>query len=282
MLGVLPILLPELQALKGVDQSAPHIQDVWDHTLDTLKNLSFLVDLFFSKHDTDNALGLVLGLAVIRLGRYREQISAHLNQDIVPDRDLRALLFLAALYHDIAKPLTCTVESDGRIRFFDHDQAGGSMLAARAAALHLSNKEIERLALVVRHHMRPAHLAREVKSPSSRAIYRFFRDTQDAGIDICLLSLADILATYGNTLPQERWTRQLDVVRILMEAWWERPEQQVRPSIILTGKDLIQEFGLQPGPIIGEILESVREAQVMGQIESRREAIRFVKTLLDT
>lgn len=282
MMGVLPLVLPELSALKGVDQSPPHIQPVWEHTLDTLKNLSHLLDVFIARHDPDNALGLVLGLGVIHLGRYRQQIREHLTQEIVTDRDLRALLFLAALYHDIAKPLTRQVESGGRIRFFDHDQAGSDMVAVRATALHLSRREIDRLALIVRHHMRPTHLAREEWLPTRRSIYRFFRDTGKAGIDICLLSLADLLATYGNTLPPERWTRQLDVVRLLMEAWWEQPQEKVRPAAILTGRDLIEEFHLQPGPIIGELLESVREAQATGQVASRQAALELVESLLNT
>jgi hypothetical protein len=173
------------------------------------------------------------------------------------------------------------VENGGRIRFFDHDKMGSTIIEERADALHLSRNEIERLALIVRHHMRPTHLAREANPPSSRAVYRFFRDTGEAGIDICLLSLADLMATYGNTLPQERWTRQLDVVQTLMEAWWERAEKQVRPPPLLTGKDLIREFGLEQGPMIGEILESLREAQATGQIDSRQSAIRFVETLVN-
>ncbi len=282
MLGVLPHVLPELPDLKGVSQSPPHIQPVWEHTLDTLKHLSLLLELFISRHDPDNPLGLVLGVGQIRLGRYRQQLREHLKKEIVADRDLRSLLFFAALYHDIAKPLTRQVESSGRIRFFDHDQVGSDMLGARAEALHLSKREIDRLKLIVRHHMRPAHLAREDRIPSRRAVYRFFRDTGEAGIDICLLSLADILAAYGNTLPQERWARQLDVVRLLMDAWWEQPEKQVRPPAVLTGKDLIEEFGLKPGPKIGQLLESVREAQAIGQVASRQDALALIESLINT
>lgn len=280
MLGVLRQILPELLALKGVDQSPPHVSDVWDHTLDTLKHLASLLDLFASQHDPEEALGLVLGLGVIRLGRYRQQIVDHLNDEIVPDRNTRALLFWAALYHDISKPQTRQVEPGGRIRYFEHDLLGSAVVAQRGAALHMSNKEIDRLAMIVKHHMRPAQLAREESQPSPRAVYRFFRDTGSAGIDICLLSLADILATYGNTLPSERWSQQLDVIRLLMDAWWERPERQVHPPTILNGRDLIQQFNLRPGPLIGELLESVREAQAVGQVASREDALQLVEALL--
>ena len=98
--------------------------------------------------------------------------------------------------------------------------------------------------MIVHNHMRPHHLAHAAKPPSRRAIYRFFRDTGEAGIDVCLLSLADLLATYAATLPQERLEAQLDVLRALLEAYWEQNEETVSPPVLLDGKDLIKEFKL--------------------------------------
>jgi tRNA nucleotidyltransferase/poly(A) polymerase len=279
MLGVLPYVLPELLELKDIPQPQPHIQDVWGHTLNTLRNLEALLNILGPQHNLDNSSSLIMGLAVMRLGRYRRQISEHIQVNIVPDREIRPLLFLAALYHDIAKPHTERVDDNGRIRFLNHDQLGGGIVTRRGGELHLSNAEINRLQVIVSNHMRPTHLAREEKT-SSRAIYRFFRDTGTAGIDICLLSLADLLATYGTTLPQERWTRQLDVVRSLMDAWWEHPEKQVRPPKVVTGHDLMGEFGLEPGPQIGRFLEMVREAQVVGDVKTQQDAFDFVRNIL--
>ena len=279
MLGALPYVLPELPALKGVKQSAPHVKDVWHHTLDTLRVLEGILGVLGPVHNEEDAGNLLLGLLVMRLGRYREQINAHLQVELVPDRPQRALLFLAALYHDIAKPQTRTVEEGGRTRFFTHDELGAVTVAERAQALHLSNSETERLSKIVRHHMRPALLSHEAGGPSKRAVYRFFKDTDAAGVDICLLSLADVWATYGTTLPQERWAQQLDTVRTLLEAWWEHSQEQVRPPALLNGNELMAELGLQPGPRIGEILEALREVQVEGVVSSRAEALAFARAL---
>lgn len=273
MLGVLQHVLPELISLKNVTQSPPHVRDVWGHTLDTLRNLDILLTVLGSQHDPDASANLTLGVAVMRLGRYRQQISAHLQASLVPERPLRSLLFLAALYHDIGKPETRHLDENGRIRFFDHDQIGADIISSRGRALHLSNTEIDRLGAVVRHHMRPTLLAHSERGPSPRAVYRFFRATGIAGVDICLLSLADLLATYGTTLPQERWARQVDVVGALLEAWWERPEKHVSPPALISGHDLISEFGLEPGSLIGELLEMVHEAQAVGDVSSREGAL---------
>jgi putative nucleotidyltransferase with HDIG domain len=216
----------------------------------------------------------------LRLGRYREQLDAHLKSSPNPLRSLRGLLFMAALYHDAAKPQTQQVDEEGRLRFFDHPVVGADLVEARAQALRLSNDEIERLKRIVRHHMRPIYLANTGETPSPRAIYRFFRDTGEAGVDICLLSLADVLATYGSSLPVDVWERHLDVVRLLLEAWWEYPSERITPPELLNGHDLIKELGLTPGEKIGELLEFIREAQVAGQVTDRERALALARQWL--
>lgn len=281
LLGVLPHLFPELSALKGVTQSPPHVEDVWNHTLQTVQHLEKVLDLLGNlTHDPDSAGSLNVGLMVLRLGRYRQQIHAHLQTPVSPDRPWQGLLFLAALYHDVGKPATRQVEESGRIRFFGHEQAGADVFVRRAQALPLSNPEISRLKNVIRHHMRPHLLAQVDKLPTRRAIYRFFRDTGEAGVDICLLALADVLATYGTTLTQDTWNHYLDILRELLEAWWEKPEESVSPPVLVNGHDLMEKFKLSPGPEIGQILEMIREAQADGQITTQPQAFGLVENYL--
>jgi len=284
ILGVLPYVLPELSRLKGETQPAPHVKDVWEHTLDVLRALGDVLAVLAPEYDEEKAANLAYGLVVKRLGRFRQPLSTHLGQALNTDRPLRPLLFLAALYHDIAKPQTRKIDESGQLHFYEHDALGADMASKRAQQLHLSNQEMERVALVVRHHMRPAHLMRlhlaQAGTVTPRAIYRFFRDTGPAGVDICLLSLADFLATYGATLPQEAWAQHLEIVRSLLEAWWEHPQQAVKPPSLINGHDLIQSFHLLPGPQIGQLLEAVREAQAEGQVNDREQALALVGALL--
>jgi poly(A) polymerase len=133
----------------------------------------------------------------------------------------------------------------------------------------------------VRQHMRPHFMAKESGQISRRAIYRFFQATGQAGVDICLLSLADRLATSGPGLSQDVWTRQLDVVRALLEAYWEQPEQSVSPPPLISGHDLINLFDLVPGVQIGNLLQHVREAQATGEIQDRQQALDFIRRTLD-
>jgi tRNA nucleotidyltransferase/poly(A) polymerase len=280
-LDVLPHLLPELSALKGLFQPAPHISDVWTHTLDVLAKLELILKVLGVEHDPDYAANLAMGLVSIRLGRYRQQLYDHLNGSPNPNRSLRSLLFLAALYHDAAKPLTSSKDNQEKIHFYRHEEIGAELIQRRAGALRLSNEEAERLAVILRHHMRPLWLSQASQLPSKRAIYRFFRDTEQAGVDICLLSLADMLGIYGSSLPQDIWSHHLDVVRVLLEAWWEHPNENISPSPLIRGKILIEEFGLAPGPIIGEILEAVREAQAAGEVQDLDQARNLIRSIID-
>ncbi|HSO28120.1 MAG TPA: HD domain-containing protein [Anaerolineales bacterium] len=284
-LDALRYLLPELELLKGVEQSAPHYQDVFQHTLEVNARLAEVLATLAPVHDQEQAASWALGLISLQLGRYRSQIAAHLATDLNPLRSLRGLLFLAALYHDSAKPQTRSVEvspQDGRerVRFFEHDLQGVALIAQRAQDLRLSNIEIERLKTIIRHHMRPLLLAQSGAPPSRRAIYRFFRDTGPAGVDICLLSLADTLGTYGPRLERKVWVSLLEVVRTLLAAWWENPEERISPPALVNGRDLMETFDLEPGPAVGQLLSAIREAQATGEVTERVQALALAQKLL--
>jgi len=281
MLGVLPELLPELQLLKGVSQPHPHVFDAWTHTLKTVKNLERVLNILAKEYNPDESTNLMMGLISMQLGRYREQLDVHVNERLTPDRNLRPLLHLAALYHDAGKPSQRQEEEDGRVRFIGHEAESKRLIRKRSHALHLSTAEIEHLGRIVGAHMRPLLLSQANQAPSRKAIYRFFRDLGAAGVDVCLLSLADTLATYGTTLPQEYWQRHLQVVRQLLEAWWEKPAESVSPPELLRGGDLIRELRLEPGPVIGKILEAIREAQATGEVITYAQALDFARSWLE-
>lgn len=281
LLGVLPYILPELVSLNKLTQSAPHVSDVWEHTLETVRQLENVLEALAPAYDPDASASLIMGLLTLRIGRYREQISRHLQARFTPERNLRPLLFLAALYHDVGKVSNQQIDEDGTIHFYLHEIHGSELAKLRARELCLSTEETERLKKIVAAHMRPLHLVNTKETPTRRAIYRFFRDLKNAGIDVCLLSLADTLATYGSTLPQELWSRHLDLIRTLFDAWWENPEQSIAPPALVSGSDLIRELRLAPGPIIGRLLETIREAQATGDVSNYDQAIRIAKGALE-
>jgi hypothetical protein len=117
--------------------------------------------------------------------------------------------------------------------------------------------------------------------PSHRAIYRYFRDTGKAGIDILFLSLADHLATRGQHLDMFEWQEHTRLVDYVLSRRFQ-DEAVVIPPKLVDGHDLIKSFGLSPGPKVGELLEAVREAQAIGELSTRDEALSFVRQRLSS
>src|SRR5215207_797208 len=281
MLGVLPYLLPELPALKGVEQSPPHHYDVWEHTLSVLGYLESILAALAPGYNADNTNDLFTGLLTLRIGRFREQFARHFAESLNTDRSVRAALFFAALYHDVKKPDTKSVDMAGRIRFFDHDVKGAQAAEERGQAFHLSNDELERVKTIIQHHMRfhffTSRLQKETEEPSRKAIYRFFRDAGKAGIDLIVLGLADLRGTQGSALTQETWAAALDIARILLENYWEKPQETVAPPRLLNGNELMSELGLEPGRMVGQLLEAIREGQATGKVENREQALALAR-----
>ena len=282
MLGVFQSLLPELESLKGIGQSAPHIYDVFEHTLAFISELETLYSVLVEPYREEKSSSMVSGLAVMELGRYREQLAAHFGAVLNPDRTLRGLLLLAGLYHDIGKPAVRSVDSDGRVRFFDHETRGVETACKRFKALALSAIEVDRLTMLVRQHMRIHHLAHSAELISRKALYRYFRDLGEVGVDLVLFSLADKLATYGVTINSDGWQQELHVCRQLLDAWYDRREEILQPARLINGSDLMQSLDLQPGPLVGILLEEIREAQAAGQVTTRTEALDFARERLAT
>lgn len=285
MLGVLPYLLPELSAMKGVIQSEPHIYDVWEHTLSVLGYLESIIAALRIGYSAEETNDMFTGLLTLRIGRFREQFAAHFANSLNTDRSVRAALFFAALYHDVQKPATRSVDEAGRVRFFDHDIQGAEAASQRGREFNLSNDEIERIERIVKHHMRFHFFASRLEGgkqePSRKAIYRFFRDAGEAGVDLVLLGLADLRGTRGPALTQETWIAALDIARILLENYWERPQETVAPPRLLDGNELMKALNLEPGRTIGQLLEAIREGQATGKITTREEAMDFARHWLE-
>ena len=101
------------------------------------------------------------------------------------------------------------------------------------------------------------------------------RDAGESGIDLALLALADTRATYDHTLTQEHWAASLDVCRTLLEAWYEKADEVIKPPPLINGDDLINELKQKPGQELGKLLEAIRETQASGNITTREAALAF-------
>ena len=78
-------------------------------------------------------------------------------------------------------------------------------------------------------------------------------------------------------MTQVTWTAYLDIARILLENYWERPTEVVNPPRLIDGNELMKELDLKPGKIVGQLLESIRENQAAGKIANREQALAFAR-----
>lgn len=278
--GLLAQLAPEVGPLKGVAQSPPHTLDAWEHTLAVLVRLGEIITVLGRVHDVDAASDLILGLVAVRLGRYRAQISAQLEAPVTGDRPARWLLMLAALLHDAGKPAARSQDPDGRIRFLGHEALSGQLAGGLLHRLRFSADEIKRVRLIAANHMRPRQLT-QAGAPGARAIYRYFRDTGPAGVDLVLLSLADYLGKFGGSPPPpDEWDQHVAGCAKLLEAYYEHPQERVNVPGLITGADLMTALGLKPGRVIGDLLEAVREAQAAGEVTDAAGALDYARQQL--
>ena len=146
--------------------------------------------------------------------------------------------------------------------------------------LRFSNREIRLVESLVYHHLRPVQMAHE-EFPTQRAIYRYFRDTGEAGIDILILALADYLASRGPLVSMEEWEKNCQLINYIL-AEHDKQQTKILPVKLIDGHDIMNNFDLAPGPLIGKLLAIVNEAHASGELSTKEEALALVRRELAT
>jgi putative nucleotidyltransferase with HDIG domain len=284
--GLLPHVLPEVADMEGVTQSAPHVLDVYRHTLQTVRFAAQFRRWLRGEPLHDRTPAAAAWQAALAPWRFR--LLEHFMPALAAEHLRLDWLVWHALLHDIGKPPTRTVEmADGasRYRFFNHEEVGADLARERLEALRFSRQEIWLAETVVKAHMRPHHLNMSFAHTdlSRRACFRFFRDTGARsldllpGVDVVLLALADYQAIYVAPMPPD-WDAYLRHASQLLEfAFHARGLEQLRQPL-LDGHTLMRYFDLKPGREIGVLLERLQEAQAAGDIATTDEALALAAT----
>lgn len=222
--GVLEIILPEIAALKGVEEiNGYRHKDVFYHTLKVIDNVAAVSD------------------------------------------DLR--LRFVALYHDVAKPPTKQFKPGTGWTFHGHDDLGARMMKSIGRRLRISNELLQYTQKMIRLHLRPIHLAEEGVTDS--AIRRLLFLAGEDVDDLMVLCRADI--TSGNPQRVAKHLANFDhVVERMEEVEAKDQLRQFQPPV--RGDEIMQTFGLQPGPMVGKIKKAIEEAILEGVIPNEHDA----------
>jgi poly(A) polymerase/tRNA nucleotidyltransferase (CCA-adding enzyme) len=293
--GLLLAIIPELAAAQGASQPSKHFFHVWEHMLEAVCAGEWIVAELSGDHrppppappsDPADAYPPAFWgrpAAVRRLPElraeleWRERVLAHWGLSMPGGHQRLALWKLALLLHDIAKPATRVETPAGKVTFHGHQDAGADMARSIAGRLRLSRAETDYVATVVRGHMRPGQLYSDETSP--RAAYRFFRDLGEAGVDTLLHGLADHMAARGPQLSPHHWAMHLAWTDAMVGFHWDAAREQQKRAPLVTGRTLMRELGLAPGPLLGTLLEAIREAQAAGEIHTVDEALALARRL---
>jgi hypothetical protein len=66
----------------------------------------------------------------------------------------------------------------------------------------------------------------------------------------------------------------------MLEFYYSQADQPARVAKLISGKDIMRLFHIEGGPRLGELLEQVHEAQAIGEVETREQALELVRLLL--
>ncbi len=254
--GLLQPILPEIIPMDGMAQPGFHHLDCLSHSFAALEAIEVIIADPCQKFPLCRPIETWI----------RE------NLDRVPE------LKWASFLHDIGKP-SCRRRKKDRLTFYRHDHVGSAMTLEIGERMRWPKKKTMFVARLVRLHMRPFHLLKDFRhgGPSKRAMRRLLKETGPDYPALFLLAMADSMAGCGPLKPPD-----LDTV---LAGLWEKIhafyQELLRPierrPRLLTGHDIQRIFGLSPGPIIGEAIDALEEAQVEGIVDTQKEAITWLR-----
>jgi poly(A) polymerase len=267
-LGATAVALPELEALRGVEQSSFHHRDVHGHTLEVLDRAVQL---------SAGPLGAPeLGPAI---GAHGPEVAALLAEPLADGLTRGEALRWGALLHDAAKPLTRAARPDGRVTFIGHDVRGAELARTVLGRLHTSERLRSHVAGLVRHHLRLGFLVHEPQPLSRRTVFAYLRACSPVEVDVTLLSIADRLATRGERAHESIDAHLRVAGGLLGDALSWRAAGP--PAQLLRGDELAVALQIPTGPRVGELLEALAEAQYAGELSSAEQALAYARKLIE-
>ena len=254
--GALFELFPPLRDAVGVDQNGFHHLDVWEHTLEALRELERL------RRDLPPPLQ-----------RWEAELRAAWDAPVSQVASAGALTRLALLLHDTGKPATREVQPDGHATFYHHQEEGVRLMLPLLFDLKFAVAETDFLALLVREHLRLGFYSDHDPVPP-RLVYRFINRLGEATPLMLLHSLADCAATRG---PENtgKYEQHVYAAAVILGHYYAA-DHVAAPPVLLDGHAIMRLLGLKPGREVGRLKEALLEATAAGEVRDVSQAEVFV------
>jgi len=212
-------------------------------------------------------------------------LKKHFSQNEEEGISRGALFKFTAFFHDSGKAATASPDGGTEApRFLDHDREGEKINTAIGRRLKVSRRSLRIISDLARQHMRIHSLAK-AQEVTERAKYRLFQDLGREGIDLALLAFSNAMASSpspfrwpfppGMSEEVKKINKMTEVfLRYYFEEFTRRPGKP-----LLTGKQIMGTLGIPQGELVGTLLDKLREAEISGQVRTRREALKFLKNI---
>ncbi len=280
-LGATRIVLPELEAMRGIEQSRFHHRDVYGHTLEVFERtieLTAVSDLQESATDSTVTAGALSEPIAALEEEQRTPVLELLAEPLADGMTRGQALRWAALLHDAAKPATRSVRMlDRRVTFIGHDEQGAELAREVLERLRASVRLRDHVAALVRYHLRLGFLVHEEQPLARDTIYRYLHVCDPVEVDVTLLSVCDRLATRGAKADEAIAAHLALARRMLDDALRWRREGPPKP--LLRGDELARELGIALGPRVGQLLGELAEAQYVGDVSTREQAWALMRAM---
>lgn len=266
--GLLGEIFPEVREWESLNAGTGSSLSLLDHALRTVEAAEFILFHLQDLYPHEAAL-----------------LRNHLSQTEEEGIFRRALFKFIAFFHDSGKTATASQDQrSGSPRFLDHDQEGQKINTAIARRLKLSRRCIRIISELTRQHMRIQGLAK-AQELTGRARYRFFQDLGREGLDLCILSLANMLASSPLELKwpfPPQMSKELknikkitdDLLSYYADEFTRKP---ARP--LMDGNEIMVSLGIAQGKIVGSLLDKLKEAEISGKVRTKEDALQYLKNI---
>ena len=252
--GILEDIFPYVKEMKKVPPNTHHHLDLFHHVVETVCNIE---ELYNNASEAEK-----VHLDNIDFGGF-----PRINH-----------LKLAGFLHDIGKFSTWTIEESGRHRFIKHDDVGAKMCVPFLREMKFSKKQIEYISLMIKNHIYPSNVI-DAPDLNEKVMMRYIRKMGVNVIDNIILAKADRLSARGEAITEEIVQKNLEGLDKLLDFYLEKRETMKPLPKLLDGLEIMQIKGIKQSPELGKIINALKEAQLNGDINTKDEAIEFVKAL---
>ena len=234
---------------------------------DSLRSAEHLINILAREFREDESSNLISGMAVLKLGSFRDQLNEFFYHDNNLIHERRSLLIFSII-----------------ARFYrteENSRSVSEILKSRSKKMLLSTAEMK---LIIKSYeaFMELHSLFNLEEYSDVVIYRYFQKFGDYGIDGIFLKLIETHINKDILRDSALWTKVLDHAARYFDAWFNHFDTIIKPKPLLSGDQISKLFNIPAGPEIGELKNAILEAQIENLITDREGAIKFTRNLIES